>query len=66
MAGSHGLYLGFGFEQDEGGNHTTYVHPQYNLITQVPRGRKLAPFYAREAVRLIEELKALEAKSTHE
>ncbi len=55
------LYTGFGFRYNEGGGHRVYQHPRYpQLIATVARHRKLAPSYAKDAIRLIETLKQLE------
>ena len=55
------LYLGFGFEVDEGGNHTLYIHPVFpQLRATVPRHSPLPIAYANHAVKLIDELVSLE------
>lgn len=51
------LYEGFGFDRKEGTNHTIYRHPdEPDLRATVPRHRKLASVYAREAVANVEHL----------
>lgn len=58
------LFRGFGFEMDEGGNHTTYIHATYSdMIFQVPRHKSLSNFYARETVKLIDRLREREAEN---
>ena len=54
------LYLGFGFEEKQGGKHTLFIHPRYpQLVATVTRKRTLAMGYVDKAVRLIEELRRL-------
>jgi len=56
------LYRGFGFDREEGGEHTLYTHPKSPwLNAAVGRHRKLTPGYARHAVRLIDRLLELQA-----
>jgi hypothetical protein len=56
------LYRGFGFDREEGANHTLYVHPEYvELRATVARHNSLAPGYAQHAVKVIRRLKELEA-----
>ncbi len=51
------LYLGFGFETEEGGNHTLYLHPKHpHQRATVPRHSPLPKAYAVHAVKLIDEL----------
>ena len=52
------LYTGFGFVLEESTKHTTYIHDEYGIITQVARHRKLAPSYADDAVRFVDQVKA--------
>jgi hypothetical protein len=60
------LYLGFGFEAKEGGNHTTYKHKKYSfLITQVPRHKPAKPYYVKCAIDLIDKLSQLELGETN-
>ena len=54
------LYIGYGFEKEEGGNHTTYTHEKYRLIAQVARHKNLATGYASDAVKLIDQVIALD------
>ena len=57
------LYEGFGFQKEEGGNHTRYQHCKYrHLIATVGRHPRLTPGYANDAVELIDCLKQLQAK----
>jgi hypothetical protein len=61
------LYEGFGFTSREGGNHTLYKHPRFpHLRGTVARHRKLAPFYAEQAVECIDELRRLQAQEEPE
>jgi hypothetical protein len=61
------LYLGFGFEMDEDGPHTMYIHPRFpRLCTTVTRSSYLAIGYVQEAIKLIEELQRLEKKEQNE
>ena len=55
------LYKGFGFEEVQGGNHAKYYHPKYDLTATVGRHNQLATGYAASAVKLIDQLLALEA-----
>ncbi len=51
------LYFGFGFEVDEGGSHSIFIHPVYpQLRATVPRHAPLPKAYAAFAVKLIDEL----------
>ena len=55
------LYLGFGFEIDEGGKHALFIHPKYpQLRATVGRHRSLAVGYVQYAIRTIDELQKLE------
>ncbi len=57
------LFIGFGFEKHEGGNHTRYRHPRFpQLSATVARHRELSRAYARDALKLIDELKRLQAE----
>lgn len=53
------IYVGFGFNKHEGGNHTTYTLKQYNLKEQIPRHNPVAPCYARSTVEIIDKLLAM-------
>lgn len=56
------LYGGFGFTVHEGGSHTIYIHETYKqLRATVGRHGTLAPGYAQHAVKIITQLKKLEA-----
>lgn len=56
-----GLYKGFGF-QESGTKHWVYIHPKYrHLRATVARHRRLPRAYARQAVKVIDELMRLEA-----
>ena len=58
------LYLGFGFEFREGGNHTVFFHPVHRrLIATVARHRSLPLGYVQKAIALVDELIALEQSS---
>ncbi|HLK57863.1 MAG TPA: hypothetical protein VKU00_14950 [Chthonomonadaceae bacterium] len=58
------LYLAFGFEEEEGGNHTVYIHPKYpELRATVARHSPLATGYAQTALKLIDKLKELEGEA---
>ncbi len=57
------LYLTYGFEVIEGKRPIVVRHPDHpDLSTTVARHQKLAPVYARTAVRLIAELLQRRAK----
>ena len=57
------LYTGFGFEREEGANHTIYIHAEYtHLRATVPRHNSLATGYAVQAVKVIDTLKSLKSK----
>ena len=59
------LYRGFGFEADEDGPHTVYVHSKYpQLRASVTRSRTVAVGYVQHALKLIEQLQDLERKET--
>jgi hypothetical protein len=56
------LYRGFGFDREEGSEHTIYSHPQYpELQAAVARHTKLAAGYPATAVKLIRRLRELQA-----
>jgi predicted RNA binding protein YcfA (HicA-like mRNA interferase family) len=56
------LYLGFGFQVREGGRHRFFYHPKYpQLYATVARHNSLAKGYIATAVKLIDQLKQLEA-----
>lgn len=56
------LYTGFGFEiRNSRGPHDMVVHPVYKqLVTSLPRHRKLAVAYVTLAIKLIEQLQTLQ------
>lgn len=61
------LYEGFGFILREGSNHVVYKHAKYpHLRATVARHNSLATGYAKDAVDLIDQLKALEAEENNE
>lgn len=52
------LFEGFGFKWREGKKHRIYWHPKFpNLYMSVPRHNSLKEWVARDAVKLIDELK---------
>ena len=56
------LYVAFGFEWREGGKHTIFYHPVHgHLRATVTRSRTLAVGYIQTALKLIDQLKAVEA-----
>ncbi|MGD0780693.1 MAG: hypothetical protein ABR954_07975 [Dehalococcoidales bacterium] len=58
------LYLGLGFEKQEGGKHTIYVHPKFSeLRATITRSRSLAIGYIIHAIRLADMLKEKESKN---
>ncbi len=55
------VYLGFGFEYREGGNHTIFFHPVHRrLVATVARHRTLPVGYVQKAITLINALHELE------
>lgn len=59
------LYIGFGFECEEGANHTIYIHAKYtHLRATIARHNILATGYAVQAVKLIDELERLKSEGT--
>jgi hypothetical protein len=55
------LYTGFGFVRRNRGAHTVYQYLSYPwLYAAVPRHRALKAWVARDAVRLIDELRQLQ------
>lgn len=56
------LYKGFGFSiETSRGPHDKVFHEQYpELITVLPRHKKLAQYIVAQAVKMIDRLKALE------
>lgn len=61
------LYRGFGFEREEGGNHTLYIHPQHpELRATVARHSELAPGYAQHAVKTVRRLQEIERQEEDE
>lgn len=61
------LYTAFGFEKEEGGNHTLYRHPRYTTLrATVGRHPVLTPGYAVNAVKLIDQLTKLKAQEREE
>lgn len=58
------LYRGFGFEVEEDGPHSMYIHSTYpQLRASVTRSHTVAIGYVQHALKLIEELKSLEGKA---
>lgn len=58
------LYLGYGFEEREGGKHRFYTHPAFpQLHDSVSRQNDLPPGYAHSALKLLDELDRLLAPS---
>ncbi len=64
----HTLYLGYGFIMKNGKNHDTFIHSEFpQLIDQIPRhNEELSPAYARDAVKLIEQLLKLKSEKDEE
>ena len=63
----HTLYVGFGFEFRQGGNHVIYIHPEFpELRATVARHRSLAVGYIHHAINLIDKLKTLRAEGADE
>lgn len=61
----HKLYIGFGFEWEDGGSHRLYKHPKFpQLYSTVGRHKSLAKGYPTAAIRLIDQLKRLNSEST--
>ena len=56
------LYTGFGFEEEEGANHTLYTHPIHKIMATVARHTPLATGYAATAVKNIDKVLSLEAQ----
>lgn len=56
------LYLSFGFDKREGGNHTIYTHPAAPAVLRatVARHNSLATGYIQTAIKLIRHLKSIE------
>lgn len=55
------LYVGFGFDFEEGGSHRKYSHPEHReLYAVVPRHRTIKPNYIRYALKTIRRLKEME------
>ncbi len=53
-----GLLTGFGFRRKEGKKHRVYIHPDFReLSISIPRHNELKPCYARDTLKLIDELK---------
>lgn len=56
----HSLYVGFGFDFRQGGNHTIYIHPEFPILrATVARHGSLAIGYIQTAISLIEKLQEL-------
>lgn len=54
------VYLGFGFTISTGGPHDTVSHPEYpELVTSLPRHRRVHAYLVREAVKLIDKPESL-------
>lgn len=62
------MYKGFGFTiQSATGGHDKVTHPDFpSLITSLPRHRDVLPYLVREAVKLVDELKALQRQKEEE
>lgn len=59
------LYTGFGFESIDLGKHKKYRHPAHpTLWTTVKRADPLSKAYANDAVKLIDQLQAIEGTDT--
>jgi hypothetical protein len=55
------LYVGFGFAYRDKGKHRVYTHPAHKgLIATVTHHRHLAVGYIQTAIKLIDQLKALQ------
>ena len=55
------LYVGYGFDSEEGAKHIMFIHPKYpHLAATVTRKRTLAVGYVAKAIELITALKELE------
>ena len=53
----HTLYMGFGFECEQGSKHTLYIHPVWHdLRATVGRHSPLAVGYVTTALRLVREV----------
>lgn len=60
----HTLYTGFGFDCEQGGKHTLYIHPVWHdLRATVGRHSPLAVGYVTHALRLIAEVRRREERS---
>ena len=60
----HQLYLGFGFQYKAGAKHNFYFHPTHRgLYATVSRQKSLPTGYIQHAIKLIRQLKQLEAES---
>ena len=62
------LYTGFGFIiKNSGGPHDTVVHPEFpELITSLPRHKKLAVYIVSQAIKMVDRLKHLESTRKRE
>lgn len=62
------LYLGFGFQKNEGGRHTMYYHESYPvLVATVSRSSgELSKAYAAAAIKLLDELKRIQEQSDND
>jgi len=59
------LYLGLGFDFQEGKRHRIYIHPEFpQLRATVTRSRTLAKGYIDHALKLAKRLEELEAKES--
>ena len=57
----YSLYEGFGFIIKSGGSHDLVTHPDYpQLVTSLPRHKKLAKYVVGEAIKMVDRLKQLE------
>jgi hypothetical protein len=58
------LYLGCGFESEQGGKHTLFIHPRFPALrATVTRSRTLRVGYIQQAVTLIDQLLVLEEEN---
>jgi len=55
------LYKGYGFIIESGGNHDKVTHPDFpQLITALPRHKRVASYIVRQAIQLIDRLTELQ------
>ena len=59
----HTLYVGFGFDCEQGSKHTLYIHPVWHdLRATVGRHSPLAIGYVTTALKLVREVRAREER----